>query len=254
MARASTKQVKRGVRSHSTSQKVAPTAVWSRNEPAAETIKLGQQLQLLRKRHEWSLADVAEMSGISQSTLSRIENNKLSPTIDILSRLLNGLRIPYHELIIPDGRAAPPDFCQVTRRGAGNRIDLPGLAYEILPGGPEHPRLATTILTVTARSVAEMGGLSSHDGEEFLHVLSGVLILHRRGFEPLVLRTGDSAYFCSGVPHIYVCGSNVPTRILTVSTIDGPSAALHDPRVALAQARRRKAVNDGGTEHGSDTH
>ena len=191
--------------------------VWSRSDRSAETIQLGRQLQALRMRRGWSLADVSRMSGISMSTLSRIENNKLSPTMDIVSGLLNGLQIPYHELIMPHHSRESAGFSLVTRRGNGEHLSFPGFAYEILSTQSGPSPLHATILTVGARTAEEMGGLSGHEGEEFLYVLAGEIELHRYGFEVCVLQAGDSIHFDSGPPHVYLARSRQPARVLVVT-------------------------------------
>ena len=192
-------------------------AAWSRVDRSPETIQIGRQLQQLRARHGWSLADVAERSGISMSTLSRIENNKLSPTMDVVSRLLNGLKIPYHELVFPSQPRRPRGFCVVTPAGKGEKVRFPGLRYELLGAAGDDSPLHAMILTVEARSVAEMGDPSSHEGEEFLYVLSGKVEVHRSGYEPCVLGPGDSMHFDSGIPHVYVARGSQPASLLIVT-------------------------------------
>jgi quercetin dioxygenase-like cupin family protein len=175
------------------------------------------------------------MSGISMATLSRIENNKLSPTLDIVCRLLNGLGVPYHELLIPSGSSTTPGFCIVTERDRAHRINLAGASFEVLSRVNDPSALYAVILTIEGQRPAETHGLAGHEGEEFLHVLSGGLELHRQGYDPCLLREGDSVFFDSGVPHDYVAASAATTRVLIVTNptataaITGPSAGTALP-------------------------
>lgn len=57
------------------------------------TARPGTALKNLRKRNRWTLADIAKRTGIPPSTLSRIENDQISPTYDMLLRLGQGLSI-----------------------------------------------------------------------------------------------------------------------------------------------------------------
>jgi transcriptional regulator with XRE-family HTH domain len=198
-------------------------ATWSRPRRAQETIQFGRKLQALRGRRGWSLAAVSKMSGISMATLSRIENNKLSPTLDIVCRLLNGLGVPYHELLIPAGSSTDPGFCLVTERGHAHTINLAGASFEVLSRGNDSSALYAVIVTIDGQHPGETHGLAGHEGEEFLHVLSGRLELHRQGYDHRLLKEGDSVFFDSGVPHDYVAASAAPTRVLIVTN---PSASV----------------------------
>jgi quercetin dioxygenase-like cupin family protein len=75
---------------------------------------------------------------------------------------------------------------------------------------------------VTITSVEEAGGFSRHDGEEFLHVLKGTLVLASEFYEPLTLNEGDSVYFDSHMGHAYLSGSGEPVTILVIATTERP--------------------------------
>jgi mannose-6-phosphate isomerase-like protein (cupin superfamily) len=77
------------------------------------------------------------------------------------------------------------------------------------------------IIEVQARSVAEMGGLVRHAGEEYLYVLSGAMELHSDLYAPLPLREGDSVYFDSGMAHAYVRVGPGACRVLSVCAGSG---------------------------------
>ena len=216
-------------------------AAWSRARREPETIQFGRRLQALRAQRDWSLADVARLSGISMATLSRIENNKLSPTLDIVCRLLNGLGVPYHELLIPSQSSTTPGFCVVTKRGLAQRIDLAGASFEVLSRINDPAAFYAVILTIEARRPAETHGLAGHEGEEFLHVLSGALELHRQDHDPCLLKEGDSAFFDSSVPHDYVAGSAAITRVLII-TNSSASAGTMGTRGGRAQPRRTRRL------------
>jgi transcriptional regulator with XRE-family HTH domain len=221
-------------------EKQAGARTWSRPRREPDTIEFGRKLQALRSRRGWSLADVAKKSGISMATLSRIENNKLSPTLDIVARLLNGLEIPYHELFIASGTTVAPGFCVVTKRGRGQMIRVEGASFEVLSRVDDPSAFYAVVLTIRARATSETHGLAAHDGEEFLHVLSGVLELHRQGFPPCVLMEGDSVFFDSGVPHDYVCGSQAPTSVLILTINSMQRGSGEKRRGVTAPSRLRQ--------------
>jgi transcriptional regulator with XRE-family HTH domain len=220
-------------------ERLGPGA-WSRARREPETIQFGRRLQALRAQRGWSLAEVARLSGISMATLSRIENNKLSPTLDIVCRLLNGLGVPYHELLIPAQSSTAPGFCVVTKRGRAQRIGLTGASFEVLSRINDPSAFYAVILTIDARRPAETHGLAGHEGEEFLHVLSGALELHRQDHEPCLLNEGDSAFFDSSVPHDYVPGSAAATRVLIVTNSSAGAGTMGNRGHAAQPSRVRQ--------------
>ena len=70
-----------------------------------DSYNVGRALQRLRKGKDWTLAAVAEKTGVAISTLSKIENNQSSPSYDVLVRLANGLNMGLMELV--RARASP---------------------------------------------------------------------------------------------------------------------------------------------------
>jgi quercetin dioxygenase-like cupin family protein len=174
------------------------------------------------------------------ATLSRIENNKLSPTLDIVCRLLNGLGVPYHELLIPSESSTTPGFCVVTRRDRAKKIGLAGASFEVLSRVNDPSAFYAVILTIEAQRPAETHGLAGHEGEEFLHVLSGALELHRQGYDPCLLSEGDSAFFDSSVPHDYVAGSAARTRVLIVTNSSASAGTVGTGDRAAPPGRLRQ--------------
>jgi mannose-6-phosphate isomerase-like protein (cupin superfamily) len=107
----------------------------------------------------------------------------------------------------------------IERKDQGRRGQTERYAFEILATELARKRMVPGILTVTATALEEVGGLSRHDGEEFIYVLSGTLRLYTEFYEPATLKAGDSAYIDSTMGHAYVAvrkGKEPPARILAV--------------------------------------
>ena len=66
---------------------------------------LGARLRELRRERNWTLEDAADRCGVARSTLSKIENDQMSPTFDLLTRLTAGFDLNITELFV----ARPPD-------------------------------------------------------------------------------------------------------------------------------------------------
>lgn len=60
---------------------------------------IGDKVRLLRMKKKISIRKLAEITGLSKSTLSDIENNKSKkPTVDTISKIAQALQIPISEL------------------------------------------------------------------------------------------------------------------------------------------------------------
>ena len=67
---------------------------------------LAQRLRALRQARDWTLKQAAQATGVSASTLSKIENSLLSPTYDNLIKIAAGLDLDVAELFTARARAA----------------------------------------------------------------------------------------------------------------------------------------------------
>ena len=63
--------------------------------------RLAERLKQVRGNHGWSLQDLAEKSGVSRSTLSRVENGEVSPTAETLGSLSTAYRMTISQLLAP---------------------------------------------------------------------------------------------------------------------------------------------------------
>jgi len=181
----------------------------------------GVALKHLRSSNGWTLTEVSKRTGVPVSTLSRIENDRVSPTYDLLLRLSKGLSVDVAQLLSSADGAAQHRLEQqgrrsVNRTGDGELIEMSNhvlryLSTDLLS------KQATPILTeYRARSLEEFGEFMHHAGEEFLFVLEGELELHTDCYAPLVLKAGESVYFDSRMGHAYVKRGEHACRALSI--------------------------------------
>ncbi|MGH8138881.1 MAG: helix-turn-helix domain-containing protein [Terriglobia bacterium] len=193
----------------------------------------GTALRSLRKSNRWTLAEVAKRTGIPASTLSRIENDQISPTYDMLLRLSEGLAIDVSQLLsrAPAAPAATPDQPgrrSVNRAADGDMVPMSNHTLRYLSTDLLNKQMTPILSEYRARSLAEFGPLMSHEGEEFLYVLQGELELHTECYAPLVLKAGESIYFDSRMGHGYVARGTQPCRALSMCTVPRhPPGAEH---------------------------
>lgn len=227
------------------------------------TAKPGEALKSLRKRNRWTLTDVSKQTGIPPSTLSRIENDQISPTYDLLLRLSNGLSLDLTQLLsLEEGAngkeigSDQPGRRSVNRREDGETVPMSNHTLRYLSTDLLNKQITPIFCEYRARTLAEFGEFMRHAGEEFLYVIDGELELHTDCYAPLALKAGESTYFDSRMGHAYICKSDDPCHALsicTVPTLTGDiarrqsmaSPAIRDPRRHVpsmpraAQKRRR---------------
>ena len=73
--------------------------------------------------------------------------------------------------------------------------------------------------TVRSRSIEEFEGWVRHDGEKFLYVLTGIVMIFTEFYEPVELRRGDSAYYDATMGHNVISVSHDDATILWVTSL-----------------------------------
>jgi len=191
-------------------------------EPAAgflaENGKLGARLKRIRQQKEITMQAVAERGGIARSTISKIENDQLSPTFDVLQRLAVGLDVDLAELFSSDMSNVPAGRRSITRAGAGDFVETKEYVYEALATELRSKKLFPLKATIRARSLEEFGGWVKHEGEEFLIVVSGEVRVYTEYYEPAVLKPGDSVYLDSQMGHACVSVGAADAQVIWVCT------------------------------------
>lgn len=191
------------------------------------TARPGATLRSLRKSNRWTLADVSKRTGIPPSTLSRIENDQLSPTYDLLLRLSNGLRIDLAQLLsakAPAGSGAEQAGRRsVNRKDDGEIVHMSHHTLRYLSNDLLNKQITPILSEYRARSLQEFGELMRHEGEEFLYVIEGELVLHTECYAPLILKPGESVYFDSRMGHAYIARGEGRCQALSICTVPLPT-------------------------------
>ncbi|HSP56837.1 MAG TPA: XRE family transcriptional regulator [Halomonas sp.] len=194
-------------------------------KPFVEPLRLGERLKEIRLSHQWTLEDVSQRTGLARSTLSKIENHQISPTFTAVQKLIGGLNIDLPQLLSPPrAQARTMGRRDLTRRGHGQQHPTPTYEHELLSCELAQKRMIPFKTIVRARHFDEFSEWVRHDGEEFLMVLEGDILLYTEFYEPLRLACGDSIYFDSDMGHALVSASEADAIVLSVCT-RGDSAA-----------------------------
>ncbi len=179
--------------------------------PAADgsASAIGAHLRQLRARRKLSLSEVAEAVGISVGFLSALERSQMSGSVGTLRKLARFYKTNILDFFDANGtrsRQVRPAQRKVLEAGAGVRMEL--LAWGNTVMEPHLFRIAPD---------AGSGESYSHEGEEFIYVLSGELEISING-EDYRLKSGDSFYFESATPHRWKNPGRKETTVLWVNT------------------------------------
>jgi transcriptional regulator with XRE-family HTH domain len=189
--------------------------------------KPGSVLKGLRLANGWTLAEVSRRTGLPVSTLSKVENDKMSLSYDKLARISRGLDIDIGQLFsseVTPSLSLATGRRSITRAGEGRVIETETYITTYCATDLLNKRFVPLIAEVHARSTSEFSEMIRHPGEEYAFVLEGTVELHTDLYAPLVLETGDSIYFDSGMGHVYV---NIgPGRCRVMSICSGDESQL----------------------------
>jgi len=171
-----------------------------------------------------SLRALSARAGLPYSTLSKLENGKMTLTYDKLIKLAQALNVDIKDLLANGEQQAAPVAVgrrSVTRAGEALDADSEKHVHHYPAADLLGKMMIPIIIDVQARSVEDLGGLVRHGGEEYLYVLRGSMELHSDLYAPLTLGPGDSIYFDSGMAHGYVRTSAEPCTVLAVCAGQG---------------------------------
>ena len=183
-----------------------------------DDIKVGEKIKDLRTAKGMSIEDVSNKSGISESTLTKIEDHTISPPLGNIIRLAKVFDVTVGEFF---GDSADSPFCIVrsddrksVSRFASTDGKSFGYSYEALGQHKKNRQMEPFLVTLTPAEVPQVEP-NQHVGEEFIFVLEGKVDV-RLADHTDTLNPGDSIYYDSNMPHVVSCHGNEPATILAV--------------------------------------
>jgi transcriptional regulator with XRE-family HTH domain len=183
--------------------------------------QVGPRLRRLREHRSITLTQLAAQTGISKSTLSRLESGQRKPSLELLLPLAKTYHLPLDELV-----GAPPAGDPRVRtqpRTRNGRLVFPltqqttGMAVWKVVIPPERERR-----------------LRTHAGYEWLYVVSGEMRLIL-GEHDITMRAGEVAEFDTQLPHWFGPAGDEPVEILSIHSSHGHRMHVRaSPRRATA--------------------
>jgi len=203
-------------------------ALAEKPEPNRASARPGAALRALRMQRGWTLAEVSKRTDLPISTLSKIENDRISLSYDKLARISTGLGVDISQLFVPHVVGAPGALLNgrrsVTLTGQGQIIETENYGHTYPAADFLNKRFVPVIAELYAHSLGEFGEMIRHAGEEYAYVLEGTVAFHSELYAPLILRKGDSIYFDSSMGHAYLAADQGPCRVLSICS--GPESQL----------------------------
>lgn len=185
-------------------------------QDASGELQFGARLRHARLVKGLLLKELAQQVGCTESFLSKLENDKARPSLQMLHALVSALDTSISALFSPHAAGSS----RVMRAGERPHITTtprkgPGVVIEsLVPGG------VLSLLYGSIHVVAPGGnseGSITHKGEEIGYVARGQLEL-TVGEEIWLLNEGDSFFFPSSVPHAYRNPGSTEARVIWVNT------------------------------------
>lgn len=184
----------------------------------------GKRIAELRKTYSVTLETLSERSGVSVELIHRIEEEEFIPDLAPLIKIARALGVRLgtllddHEELGPAitraGKAGDTArfITGLPSTGSGSGDDHQGLTFRALAPDKSGRHMEPFIVDIAPDAEQKK---STHEGEEFIYVLSGNLALEY-GAAAQTLNEGDSVYYDSIVPHRVISADGRPVKILAV--------------------------------------
>lgn len=187
---------------------------------------VGPRLRYLRQQQGTTLAALSRATGISVSTLSRLESGQRRPSLELLLPLARTHHVQLDELV-----GAPPTGDPRVHARPMKRHGM-----TIVPLSQQAGGLQAFKNVIAARANRREPNPQTHQGYEWLYVLSGQLRLVL-GDRDLVLETGEAAEFDTRTPHWFGASNQAAVEFLSLFGPQGERVHLRArPRVAVASS------------------
>ena len=176
---------------------------------------VGPRLRELRQQREATLTDLSAQTGISVSTLSRLESGDRRPTLELLLPLARAYGVTLDELVDAPPTGDPRIHLRPVKRHGMTMLPLTRRA-----GGIQAYKLV-----IPAGGRRAKPELQTHEGYEWLYVLSGRLRVVLAEHD-LVLSPGEAAEFDTRTPHWFGAAGDEPVEFLSLFGRQGERAHL----------------------------
>jgi transcriptional regulator with XRE-family HTH domain len=164
--------------------------------------EIGLRIKTLREKKSLSLAELANLTGFDEAFLTNIETNKIQPQLGTVIKLSKALDSAFGRLVSGVGEKLYSITRKNERRAVSRSTSKKGqqklYSYKSLASDVKGRHMEALIVLLEENPEKE---ISVHEGEEFIFVLDGAVVLEI-GEDQFELEPGDSAYYLSTTPHL----------------------------------------------------
>lgn len=181
---------------------------------------IGSKIKKLRLARKLTLQAVATETGFSTALISQIENDNISPPIATLSRIAKFFDVKLAQLFSEEEEDRKYEIVRADERRMIPRViskdgSSQGYFYESLSFYKQNKKMDVFMLTVTEKAAEPL--TYSHDGEEFIFIMSGTAEFLLDG-ESHLLHEGDAIYFESTLRHRLLSHDGTEVKVLVAVT------------------------------------
>lgn len=174
--------------------------------------EIGTRIRSIRTEKNISLEELSQMTGFEVDFLSDIEQSKVRPQLGTIIRLSKALDSAFGRLVSGVGdriySITRKNDRRIISRSTSRKGEKELYTYHSL--APEVKGRHMEALIVQLAENPDKDGVSVHDGEEFIYVISGTVWL-KIGEDEHELSPGDSVYYLSTTPHLIAAKQEIAT-------------------------------------------
>jgi transcriptional regulator with XRE-family HTH domain len=184
-------------------------------EPPKSMDDVGDRILRIRQEKDLSLDEISKMTGFDVEFLSKIESKELQPQLGTMIKLSKALDSAFGRLVSGVGEKLYSITRKDERRTISRSTSKKGqkqiYTYKSLAPDVKGRHMEAFLVQLEEDPEKE---ISLHEGEEFIFVLDGEVVLEI-GEDKFVLEPGDSAYYLSTTAH-HIAAKNGKATILAV--------------------------------------
>jgi len=160
-----------------------------------------------------SQRELAKRAGVTNGLISLIEQNRVSPSVSSLKKVLDGIPMSLAEFFTLDLRSRPQVFY-----ASQELTELGDRSVSLRLVAARRPHRALSVLQERYAPGADTGAdMLRHEGEEGGVIVAGEIELTVGG-ETRILGPGDAYYFSSAIPHRFRNIGSVPCEIISANS------------------------------------